>query len=177
MTRDRLDDAIDAVAARLTQVADDDALAARISSSLPDRRVGFGWILTGWAPRLAVLALGAVAVTVVLRSLNTNVPTGVPAEVQTEVQKAVQAGVQTGAQTNDRVNDRVNPRVNDRVNPRANDRVNDRDHEFSLPAIASPDALTVGVLAPASLPVEDALSLAPLEIAELPLTAETISPR
>ena len=51
------------------------------------------------------------------------------------------------------------------------------DFEFSLAAIAAPAALGVGSLSPAELPAEDALVIAPLAIADLALSAETISPR
>jgi hypothetical protein len=51
------------------------------------------------------------------------------------------------------------------------------DHEFSLAAIAGPDALGVGPLSPDDLPAEDALAIAPLAIADLPLTAESFPQR
>ena len=41
MSRDRLDDAIDAVAARMTASVADDGLAERILGSLPDRQAWF----------------------------------------------------------------------------------------------------------------------------------------
>jgi len=66
--RDRLDEAIDLVTARMTKVEEDTALAARIAVALPERRFGLTWIRAGWAPRLAMLALAALAITVVLRT-------------------------------------------------------------------------------------------------------------
>ena len=44
--RDRLDEAIDHVAARLTRVEDRRALAARIVDALPERSPWFGWLFT-----------------------------------------------------------------------------------------------------------------------------------
>jgi len=46
------------------------------------------------------------------------------------------------------------------------------DHEFSLPAMAKVAALAVDTLPPASLPEDAPLTVAPLAIAGLPLTAD-----
>jgi hypothetical protein len=51
------------------------------------------------------------------------------------------------------------------------------DHERSLPSIAVVAALQLGSLAPVNLPEDAPLTLVPLAIADLPLTAESISPR
>ena len=97
MKRDHLDDAIDSVAARLTKVTDDDALATRILASLPDRSL---WFLHSWIPRLAITAI-----------------------------------------------------------------------------LAAPAVLSLKAVAPSELPGQGLLTVEPLAIADLPLTAETISPR
>jgi hypothetical protein len=51
------------------------------------------------------------------------------------------------------------------------------DFDRSLAAIAAPGVLAVESLNPESLPVEDALAIAPLAIADLALTAESFPPR
>jgi hypothetical protein len=50
------------------------------------------------------------------------------------------------------------------------------DFERSLPALAVADALELSVIGPPALPAAEALTLSPIEIGELPLTAETMSP-
>ena len=57
---DRLDVAIDHVAARLVHVHEDEELAMRIASALPDRSSRFGWML----PQFGALAVFAVAAVV-----------------------------------------------------------------------------------------------------------------
>jgi hypothetical protein len=51
------------------------------------------------------------------------------------------------------------------------------DFDRSLPAIVAMEALTIDALAPANLTEEAPLTLTPLAIADLPLTAESNSPR
>lgn len=160
MSRDHLDEAIDQVAARLTHVADENSLTVeRIVQELPRRRPLF-WIMQGWAPGLAAVVLALTAFLVV----GTNVPTDVQTDVRTNVPTIVPTDVPTVVQ--------ANVGANARMNDRPNVRMNDRDHEFSLAAIASPEALSVGALTPDDLPAEDALAIASLAIADLPLTAE-----
>jgi len=179
MKRDHLDEAIDLTAARMTVVAEDEGLASRIAQGLPDRS---RWLPYGWLPRFAMGALATVAVIVVLRSFDyrstevgpakaghhtANVPPAqagaadVPAEVgprRVGVESAVRRtkGLQVMA---------VPPVPVDRS-----------DHEFSLPAVAVPGALTLGSLSPVALPEGAPLTIESLEIADLPLTAD-FSPR
>lgn len=165
-TRHRLDDAIDAVAARLTRVDDNAALAAQIITALPERVTWFGWLFHSWAPRLAMIAVvvaagmvwGSRGQTVRAPDLSPIVSTR-PITTPTVLVTAVRE-----AEPN-----RTMPLEDleplERMEPAA-------DFEFSLPAIAAPDALSVSVLAPESLAGAEALSLAPLTIAELSLTEE-----
>jgi hypothetical protein len=171
MKRDHLDDAIDSVAARMTRVEENDALAIRISSSLPDRRVGLGWIFAGWAPRLAVLALGALAITVVLRTFDDG-STGVLRTESASVPFVeFRAAVERPAVEPEPIVRRTP------VEPSSNDRRTTEDFDRSLEALVAPAALALGTLAPSDLPVQGSLVLEPLAIADLPLTAEIISPR
>ena len=70
---DRLDEAIDHVAARLTHIEDNPALTSRIVSSLPERAGWFGWLFHSWAPRLAMIAI-VVASGIVWSSRRPEVP-------------------------------------------------------------------------------------------------------
>jgi hypothetical protein len=51
------------------------------------------------------------------------------------------------------------------------------DHERSLPSLTAMTALTMRDVSPGELPSTPALVLAPLEIPDLPLAADAISPR
>jgi hypothetical protein len=179
---DNLDDAIDAVAARLTKVSADEGLAQRIVASLPDRSP---WLLRSWIPRLA---FGVLALAGTLAVLRMGVQTDVRTNVQTNVQTGVQTNVPTDIPTNVPTNvptdvpahalsvARPNARLNDRPNARLNDRPNDPDFDRSLAAIAAPSALSLEVLAPSDLPVQGALVVEPLTIDDLALTSGTLSP-
>jgi acyl-CoA synthetase (AMP-forming)/AMP-acid ligase II len=160
---DHLDDAIDRVAARLTQVADDPALAARIVATLPQRRVG---LAHGWVARFAVGALATLTIAVVLRTFN-----GRSTEVlRTEKARTLiveLARTVTAEAPGTAIVERLQNRLGTVVEPPAKS-----DYEFSLNALASPEALGLRSLTTDDLPAEDALAIAPLAIADLPLTAE-----
>ena len=164
--RDRLDDAIDRVAARMTNVEEDAALAGRIVAALPERSA---WSGAGWMPRLAVGALAALTVAVVLRPFYD----GSTDVLRTEgAERAVWRSHEPAS--NDR-RTTVEPPVIVRRTPvehPSNDRRTISDHEFSLPSIPAPEALIVDSMAPEALAGADALELASLVIADLPLTAE-----
>ena len=175
MNLNRLDDAIDQVAARLTQVDDDPALAARIVAALPQRRPLF-WILQGWAPGLAAVVL-AVTAFLVVRSVPTdtsgNPKKGLPPQVtsgrlapQDSTRGLPQPETTRGLPQETAVGAAPSLGLPD------DHRLNDRDHEFSLNALAAPEALSIGALTPDELPAEDALAIAPLAIPDLPLTAD-----
>ena len=188
MMRDHLDEAIDHVATHLVRVEDNEGLSTRILSSLPDRSP---WSLHSWMPRLAITAVLAAAVSLaVLRmfddrstgvqtGVQTNVPTDVPTNVQANVPTNVQANVPTNVPASIQAHVLASARPNDRLNGHPNDRPNDRlnDHERSLEAIAAPAPLALAAVAPGDLPGQGALFVESLTIADLPLTADTISPR
>jgi hypothetical protein len=173
---DHLDEAIDQVAARLTRVDDNDALAANIINALPERVSWFGWLFHSWAPRLAMIAIVVAAGMVWGNRREVSTPIAPPlASVQpvaapTALVAAVREAVPNRTMRLERL-ERL-----ERVAPFApsGQRV---DFDRSLPAIAAVSPLEFGSLAPVSLSEDAPLTLAPLTIADLPLTAETISPR
>jgi hypothetical protein len=176
MKQDQLDQAIDQVAARLTRVGDNDALASQIINALPDRPA---WSLYWLMPRLAITAtLAAIAITVVLRTFDERST----AVLRTE--NASQPAVALGPIV-EPLNDRrtiVERPSNERrttVERPSNDRrtLDAPDFERSLEAIEALSALELDSLAPVSLPEDAPLTLAPLAIADLPLAPEPISPR
>ena len=173
MRRDQLDEAIDTVAARLTQVAEDEGLGQRIISELPERTTWLVWVSASWALRLAVIALATSALAVVLRTFYD----GSTDVLRTESATAPVAIVELPS--NDRRTIVEPPLIVRRttVEPSLNVRRTEADFEFSLPAIEAVAALGVDALTPASLAVDGPLTVESLEIADLPLTSESFAPR
>lgn len=188
--RDRLDDAIDRIAARMTNLEDDAALAGHIVAALPERSArSWRWLM----PRLAVGTFAALTVAVVLRPFYDG-PTGVgPAKA------GHHSGSVTAAEPGHHSDSATAPEPGHRtagigpakpghhsasVDPRgvsvvyafrrtsSGTMVDRPDHEFSLPAIEAVAALAVDALTPSELASEPGVELEPLVIADLPLTAE-----
>jgi hypothetical protein len=170
--RDHLDDAIERVGARLTRVEQDDELLARIVARLPRRSSSLGWLLGAWAPRLAIVALGAIAITGVLAPLED------PSTAVLRTENANLPTVQLRASIEPVVPNRTKPleRLEPPERPEPLVQVTVADHEFALPAIAAVAPLALDNLMPASMSAAAPLTLAPLAIVELPLTAD-FSPR
>ena len=170
-TVDRLDEAIDHVVTRMVRVEENDVLATQIVNALPERASWFGWLFHSWAPRLAMIAI-VVAAGIVWgnRRPATTPPLGPLASTWTTTQPvALVASVREAAL------DRTMPlEPVERLEPMEPSKV---DFDRSLPAIAAMDALTIDALAPANLTEDAPLTLTPLAIADLPLTAESNSPR
>ena len=170
--RDHLDEAIDHVATRLTHVDEDAQFASRVIAALPERVTWFGWLTHAWAPRLAMLAIVAggfaiwnarhtTAVTPSAQPLasvvNTNWPplaVSIHSEGVVSVANTMPVAGVAATATVDRA-----------------------DHEFSLPPVSAPATVEIAALSPAALPAEGTLTLAPIVIADLPLTAESFPQR
>jgi hypothetical protein len=166
---DRLDEAIDQVAARLTKVADDEGFALRIVDILPERSA---WSLRWLMPRLAMTAaIGIGVALVVLRSFDgrstgvllTQNPGAPFVEFRAVVERTAVEPTQIGRRTTVERSQTV--------------RRTSEDFDRSLEAIAAPAPLSLKVVSPSDLPRQGSLAVEPLAIADLPLTAETISPR
>lgn len=166
----RLDDAIDQVAARMTAVTPDDDLAVKIVSALPERP---GSLSLVWIARFAMGALATLALAVVLRTFGGSRGVG-PAEAGRH-----SASVTPFEAGNMGVTPDLEPRAVSVASAlrRADSRrptieSDSQDHEFSLAAIDAVAALDVGAIALADLSEDAPLTLEPLVIADLPLTAE-----
>jgi hypothetical protein len=169
MKRDHLDDAIDSVAVRLTHVTEDEGLATRILASLPDRSP---WALHWWMPRLAITAALGIGVALVVLRMFDDRSTGV---LRTENASAPFMEFRAAVERTS-----VEPELNDRrttVERPSNDRRTIADFDRSLEPIASPAVLSFRAVTPSDLPGQGTLVVEPLAIADLPLTAETVSPR
>src|SRR5436190_5678542 len=175
MMRDRLEDAIDQVSAQMTRVAENDAFAARILASLPERSTWFGWLMHSWAPRLAMIAI-VVTVGIVWGNRR---PRPIPPVASPLASRAtVSRPTVLVAAIRELEPNRTKPvEPLEPVEPVEPLELASVDHDRSLPSIAAVATLSIEPLAPVSLPEDTPLTVTPLAIAELPLTAETISPR
>lgn len=172
---DRLDSAIDHVAARMVAVPDDADMTLRIVGALPDRPA---WSLHWLRPRIAItaaLAIAALGVTVVLRTFDDR-STAVLGSAVFRSPAVELAGAALEHRTTREPASIVRRTF---VEPSQHDhRTADvPDHERSLPAIAAMRPLDFDSLAPVSLPQDAPLTLEPLAIADLPLTTDNFSPR
>lgn len=165
--RDRLDDAIDHVVTRMVRIEENDALASHIINALPERASWFGWLFHSWAPRLAMIAIVVAAGIVWGNRKPATTPQLDPLASTLTVSQPVMsvASVREAAPNRTMPLEHLEP-----VEPAA-------DFDRSLPAIDAVASLGVDSLAPDSLPASEGLVLESLVIADLPLTAEPISPR
>ena len=169
--KEDLEKAIDRVAARLTHVDEDASLASRIVAALPARNPWLEWLVHSWAPRLAV-----VLAIIVASGLMVNRTTMPNSEVPREV---VAMAPTTSPVSVEPEPDRTTPSERlERLEPlEPVEQMMPLDHEFSLPAIPAAAALNIAAPAPESLTVDGPLTIELLEIADLPLTFESFSPR
>jgi hypothetical protein len=165
--KDPIDTAIDQVAARMTAVPDDDQLTQRIVASLPERSSRFSWLIPQFAA-IAVFAIAAVvwtlrgpATPLLLPSSDVVTVMAVPNPVV-----AREPGTALRTQPLERL-EHLEP-----VEP-----LGGADFERSLAPIEAMSALVMSDMDPDALPGSPALVLAPIAITELPLTAESFSPR
>jgi len=170
--RDRLDEAIDQVAARLTRVDDNGALASQIINALPERVSWFGWLFHSWAPRLAMVAI-VVAAGIVWGNRGQEVST--PGASPLASSQPITTPIVLVASVREAAPNRTMPLEHlEALEP-----LERREHDFerSLPAIEAVAALALDALAPVSLPEDARLTLEPLAIADLPLTDSSNPPR
>jgi len=160
--RDRLDEAIDIVARRLTRVAEDDRFAARIAASLPERR---HWFVTGWPPRFAALAGLMLVVTsaIVVHRSDDGGTRVLDSDRVVHLAEFVPGAAPHSALQGGLVRRTVRARPVD-------DRRTGADHERSL------SALSLSTLAAEPLVEDGLLSLESLSIADLGLESEFLSP-
>ena len=168
--KDPIDTAIDHVAARMVQVREDEDLAFRIASALPERSSRLRWL----TPQFAAIAAFAIAA-VVWTTRETAPPSLLPssdaaamAGTRNTVTAIAPGTIARGTAVRTRPLELLEPL--EPVEPL------EGDHERSLPPIAGMRALVMSEVSPVELPATPALTLAPIEITDLPLTAESFPP-
>ena len=169
--RDRLDAAIDHVAARMVAVADDADMTLRIVGALPERTSRLRWLI----PQLA--AIGVIAIAAIVWTMRGNTAPAIatlPAATIAPMTGLVNAVAADEPGTAFRTLPREPLARPGTMEPAV---MTSSDHERSLPAIAAMRPLDFDSLAPVSLPEDAPLTLEPLAIADLPLTTDNFSPR
>ena len=169
--RDHLDAAIDHVAARMVAVPDDGELALRIVTALPERTSRLRWLI----PQLA--AIGAIVVAALIWTTRNNTAPALgtlPSEVAPIVGLA-SAVTENEPGTVSRTLPLEHMESLEPMEPVV--QTAGVDHERALSPIEAVSALVVTDVAPSELPETPALELAPIEITDLPLTAESFPPR
>ena len=168
--RDHLDTAIDQVTARMVAVPDDREVTLRIVAALPDRSSRV-W---GWLPQVA--AVGAIAIAALVWTTRTG-----PVPLIATRPSAAVAGMSGLANTIAANEPRTAFRTRTAVRTMPLALVEpleplepfaERDHDRALPAIEALTALSVDEVSPTSIAASPLLSLAPIEIVELPMTAD-----
>jgi hypothetical protein len=175
---DRLDAAIDQVTARMVHVRDDEDLALRIASALPERSsrfhlraARFGGQVSWLIPQFAAIAAFAIGV-VLWTTRDTAPPSLLPSSDVVAVMAVPNTVVASAPGTVFRIQP-LEPLVHlEPVEP-----LDRPDFDRSLAPIAPMTALVVTDVAPGELAPTPELLLAPLVIADLPLTAESFSPQ
>jgi hypothetical protein len=179
--KDPIDTAIDQVTARMVQVREDEDLALRIAAALPARSTRFSWLIPQFA------AIAAFAIAAVVWTMREPAPTSLLPSSDVVAVIAVpntvvarEPGTALRTQPLESAFARHNSgelRRDGLENLESVEPVDGPDFERSLAPIAAMSALVMRDMEPGALPGAPALTLAPIEIADLPMTAESFSPR
>ena len=185
---DRLDLAIDQVTALLVAVPDDGEMTRRIVSALPQRTSRVRWLL----PQLA--AIGAIVIAALFWTTRSDTPPTLATLPTLDgprmhgLAKAVAAN-EPGTALRTMPLESASARNDSRELRRdlavaASGRVGgplermeplEDDHERALSAIAAVAALVVPSMSPIEIPATELLTIAPIAVSDLPMTAESFS--
>lgn len=173
MKGNRLDLAIDQVAARMVAVLDDDGMTLRIVSALPERTSGWRWLL----PQLA--AIGAIVLAALVwttRQSTAPAMAALPSSATAPIIELASAAAAREPGTAVRTMPLERVELLGPLEPRAA-RVPaaSGDHERALPALEAFSSLSVTAAQTSDIALPEAIGLASIEIADLKLTAESFT--
>jgi hypothetical protein len=169
-TRDRLDAAIDQVAARLVAVPDDGEMTLRIVSALPERTSRLRWLLPQFA------AIGALAIAaLVWTTRNSTAPavTTLPSSAVASITGFANGVVADEPGTVLRTMSLERLELLGRMEPTVPEASG--DHERALPAIEALGVLSVAETETTEIALPASIGLASIDIADLKLTAESFT--
>lgn len=165
--RDRLDAAIDQVASRLVAVPDDGEMTLRIVSVLPERTSRLRWLIPQFA------AIGALAIGALVWATRTPpLPAPLASSSLGPMARLANVVVANGPETGAGVS-AIPLRRLQSLEPWRNG----SDHERSLAPIEAATAFVMPPIMPPEIPATELLTIAPIDIGELPMTAESFSQR
>ena len=171
-TQDRLDTAIDHVAARMVAVPVDEEMVLRIVSALPERSSRWRWLL----PQLA--AIGALAIGALVWTTRTPQSSATTPLVSSSLNlMAGLASVVAADGTEAEIAASARPLALREGLELLEPWRNGSDHERSLAPIEAAAALVVPPIVQTEIPATELLTIAPIDIGELPMTAESFSQR
>ncbi len=193
--RDHLDTAIDQVTARMVAVPDDREVTLRILAALPDRPSRARWLLpqcaaigamaiaalvwttrTGPVPLIATRPSAAVAaMSGLANGVASNEPrtvVGTATVVRTMPLESASARNSARELRRDHAVAAFGREGGPQQPLAPLEWFPERDHDRALPAIEALNALTVDEVSPTSIAASPLLSLAPIEVVELPMTAD-----
>jgi hypothetical protein len=154
----------------MIRVEENAAFASRIVDALPQRVGGFGWLFHSWAPRLAMIAIVVAAGMVWGNRKPATTPQLDPLASTSMAPEPTALFATVGEAEPNRTMpwERLEPVAP--MEPAA-------DFERSLPSLGAVGVLAFDSLAPQPLPSSENLVLESLTIADLTLSAESISRR
>ena len=188
---DRLDTAIDHVASRMVAVPDDGEMTLRIVSALPERTSRLRWLI----PQLA--AIGAIVIAALFWTARSNTPPALATlptldgarmnglanavaanEPGTALRTMPLEPLESASARNDSRELRRDlavaavGRVGGPLEPLE---PLEGDHERALVPIEAVAALVVPSMSPVEIPAAELLTIAPIAVSDLPMTAESFS--
>ena len=171
-TPDRLDAAIDHVAARMVAVPDDGEMTLRIVSALPERTSRLRWLIPQFA------AIGALAIAALVWTTRTPQSSATTPLVSSSL--SLMAGLANVVAANGTEAENAASARSLELRERLESLEpwrNGSDHERSLAPIEAAAALVVPPIVQTEIPATELLTIAPIDIGELPMTAESFSQR
>jgi hypothetical protein len=163
---DRLDFAIDHVASRMVAVPDDGEMTLRIVSALPERTSRLRWLM----PQLA--AIGAIVIAALVwttRNESSREIAMLPSSPGTSMIGLANPIAAAAPGTALRTMPLERLELLERLEPL------EGDHERSLLPIEAVAALVVPSMSPVEIPATELLTIAPIAVSDLPMTAESFS--
>lgn len=163
---DRLDTAIDHVASRMVAVADDGEMTLRIVSALPERTSRLRWLI----PQLA--AIGAIAIAALFWTTRSNTRPALAALPTLDGPNMVGlANAVAASEPGTALRTMPLERLErlERLEPL------EGDHERALSPMEAVAALLVPSMSPVEIPATELLTIAPIAVSDLPMTAESFS--
>ena len=165
-THDRLDTAIDHVASRMVAVPDDGEMTLRIVSALPERTSRLRWLIPQFA------AIGAIIIAALVWTTRNNTAPELATLPSANV--AQMTGLATAVASNE-PGAALRTMPLEPLEPLERLEPLEGDHERALLPIEAVAALVVPSMSSVEIPATELLTIAPIAVSDLRMTAESFS--